>query len=169
MIRRYAMSLIVSVIVGACATAAPSGSAIVSPSPSNGPTSPAPSVSATLEPSVLAPSPSLATSIVLREAPANLGCDAIGIDYKTVTFRIDPAATEQVAAQTDTGVTLTTYWAAGFQPGTDTERNIRDPNGEVVVSDGGMLQVPAAGYPRLKGYFVCLAPDKLYVLLVDPA
>jgi hypothetical protein len=163
------MSLIVSAIVGACATAAaPSGSTIGSQSPSDRPTSPQPSASATSAPSAPAPSPSLATSIALRKAPADLGCDAIGIDYKTVTFRIDPAATEQVAAQTDTGVTLTTYWAVGFEPGTDTERNIRDPNGELVVSDGDMLQVPAAGYPRLQGYFVCLAPDKLYVLLTDP-
>ena len=109
------------------------------------------------------------TAIVLHEAPANLGCDTIGIDYTSVTFRIDPAAAEQVAAVTDTGVTLTTYWSAGFQPGSDAERVIRDPAGKVVVSHGEVLLVPPAAYPRLAGYFVCLGPDKLYVLLADPS
>jgi hypothetical protein len=86
-----------------------------------------------------------------------------------MTFRIDPAATEQVSAVTDTGVTLATYWSAGFMPGTDTERLVRDPNGNVVVTDGDVLQVPPAAYPRLGGYFVCLGPAKLYVLLADPS
>jgi hypothetical protein len=116
----------------------------------------------------LAPSPSEGSTIVLREAPANLACDAIGVDYKSLTFRIDPHAQEQVAAETDTGVSLATYWSAGFRPGTDRELNVRDSNGEVVVADGDLLQVPAAGYPRLQGYFVCLAPDKIYVLATDP-
>jgi hypothetical protein len=110
-----------------------------------------------------------AMTIVLREAPANMGCDAIGIDYTSMTFHIDPTATEQVSTVTDTGVTLATYWAAGFQPGADTERVVRDPAGQVVVTDGEVLQVPAAAYPRLHGYFVCLAPDKLYVLLTEPS
>ena len=116
----------------------------------------------------MASSPSGTTTIVLNEAPANLGCDTIGIDYTSMTFRIDPAATEQVSAVTDTGVTLTTYWSTGFMPGTDAERLVRDPNGKVVVSDGELLQVPPAAYPRLGGYFVCLAPDKLYVLTRRP-
>lgn len=130
-------------------------------------TSPGTSPSQTAEPSA---SPSASgTGIVLHEAPANLGCDTIGIDYTSVTFRIDPAAAEQVAAVTDTGVTLTTYWSAGFQPGSDAERVIRDPAGKVVVSHGEVLLVPPAAYPRLAGYFVCLGPDKLYVLLADPS
>jgi hypothetical protein len=109
------------------------------------------------------------TAIVLHEVPANLGCDTIGIDYTSMTFRIDPAAAEQVAAVTDTGVTLATYWSAGFTAGADAERVVRDPAGEVVVTDGDVLQVPPAAYPRLGGYFVCLGPDKLYVLLADPS
>ena len=130
-------------------------------------TSPGTSPSQTAEPSA---SPSASgTAIVLHEAPANLGCDTIGIDYTSVTFRIDPAAAEQVAAVTDTGVTLTTYWSVGFQPASDAERVIRDPAGKVVVSHGEVLLVPPAAYPRLAGYFVCLAPDKLYVLLADPS
>ncbi|HET9757955.1 MAG TPA: hypothetical protein VFP66_15735 [Candidatus Limnocylindrales bacterium] len=123
--------------------------------------------SQTAEPSA---SPSAAeTAIVLHEAPANLGCDTIGIDYTSMTFRIDPTAAEQVSAVTDTGVTLTTYWSVGFQPGSDAERVIRDPAGKVVVSHDEVLLVPPAAYPRLAGYFVCLAPDKLYVLLADPS
>ena len=42
------------------------------------------------------------TTIVLNQAPANMGCDTIGIDYKSVTFDIDPDAMEQVSAETDT-------------------------------------------------------------------
>lgn len=110
-----------------------------------------------------------ASTIVLHEAPANLGCDTIGIDYTSMTFHIDPIAAEQVSAMTDTGVSLATYWAAGFQPGADTERVVRDTAGKLVVTDGDVLQVPPAAYPRLAGYFVCLGPDKLYVLLADPS
>jgi hypothetical protein len=38
-----------------------------------------------------------------------------------------------------------------------------------VVTDGQVLEKPAAAYPRLAGYFVCLAPDRIYVLLADPS
>jgi hypothetical protein len=109
------------------------------------------------------------STIDLHEAPANLGCDTIGVDYKSMTFHIDPAAAEQVSATTDTGVTLVTYWSVGFVPGTDSERVIRDPAGKVVVTDGEVLQVPPAAYPRLAGYFVCLGTSKIYVLLNDPS
>jgi hypothetical protein len=109
------------------------------------------------------------STIVLHEAPANLGCDTIGVDYKSMTFHIDPAAAEQVSATTDTGVTLVTYWSVGFVPGADSERVIRDPAGKVVLRDGEVLQVPPAAYPRLAGYFVCLGTDKIYVLLNDPS
>ena len=125
------------------------------------------SLGQTAEPS--ASSLASGTAIVLHEVPANLGCDTIGIDYTSMTFRIDPAAAEQVAAVTDTGVTLATYWSAGFTAGADAERVVRDPAGEVVVTDGDVLRVPPAAYPRLGGYFVCLGPDKLYVLLADPS
>ncbi len=141
---------------------------------SGAPTSPAASTSPST-PSSAAPSPTTAsspggtTTIVLHEAPANLGCDTIGIDYTSVTFRIDPAAAEQVAAVTNTGVTLMTYWSVGFRPGSDDDRVVRDPAGEVVVTHGEVLLVPPGAYPRLAGYFVCLGTDKLYVLLADPA
>lgn len=158
--------LVALILFAACTTGGPTqsspASATVAPaSPALSPTQPAPT------PEV--PSPTAKATIVLRQAPANLGCDAIGIDYKSLTFDIDPEATEQVSAEADTGVTLQTYWSAGFQPGTDAERTVRDPGGLVVVADGDVLQVPAAGFPRLAGYFVCLAPDKLFVLLEDPS
>ncbi|MFL5721691.1 MAG: hypothetical protein ACJ778_14565, partial [Chloroflexota bacterium] len=109
------------------------------------------------------------TPLVLNEAPANMGCDTVGIDYKSMTFDIDPDAMDHVTAETDTGVTLKTYWSAGFQPGTSADLVVRDPTGAVVVNNGAVLQVPPGAYPRLHGYFVCLAPDKLYVLLTDPS
>lgn len=156
--------LILCMSLVACTSGTPSPTAAVPPATSSSSTG-----SATAPPATSSTSPSSATTIALHEAPANLGCDAIGIDYKSMTFDIDPAATEQVSAVTDTGVALVTYWAAGFLPGSDTERVVRDPAGKTVVSDGDVLQVPPAAYPRLGGYFVCLAPDKLYVLLADPS
>ena len=99
-------------------------------------------------------------TIVLHETPDNLGCDSIGIDYKTMTFHIDPAAAEPVSAMTDTGVRLVTYWPAGFIGGAA----VRDAAGTVVVSDGDVLQ---AGQP-LHGYPVCLAPTSIYVMLARP-
>lgn len=148
------------------------GTSNQSPSPTaEGPVSTATAAasSSAAAPSSAASAGSGATTIVLNEAPANMGCDTIGIDYKSMTFDIDPDAVEQVAAETEAGVILKTYWSAGFQPGTDAEQVVRDPTGAVVVHSGDVLQVPPAGYPRLHGYFVCLAPDKLYVLLTDPS
>jgi hypothetical protein len=107
--------------------------------------------------------------IALRTAPANLGCDSIGVDYRKVTFHIDPSAAEQVSATTDTGRSLLTYWSTGFRPGTAAERVVRDPAGQVVVTDGQVLPIPQADWPRLHGYFVCPAPDALYVLVVEPS
>jgi hypothetical protein len=150
--------------VVACAPAVPVPASV----PPAEPTAPETSAPASPAPSTPAASPSSATTIVLREAPAGMGCDAIGVDYTSLTFRVDPAATEQVSAVTDTGVTLATYWAAGFLPGNDSELLVRDPAGEVVVAHGDTLSVPSGTYPRLQGYFVCLAPDRLYVLLADP-
>jgi len=115
------------------------------------------------------PASSAPSSIALRTAPANLGCDSIGVDYRNVTFHIDPTAAEQVSATTDTGMSLLTYWSAGFRPGTVAERVVRDPAGQVVMTDGQVLPIPQADWPRLHGYFVCPAPDALYVLVVEPS
>jgi hypothetical protein len=106
--------------------------------------------------------------IVLQPAPANLGCDTIGVDYREVTFQIDPAAAEQVTALASTGTILRTFWAAGFRGGSAVDKTVLDPTGAVVVTDGEKLAIPAAAFPRLKGYFVCPSPDALYILAADP-
>jgi hypothetical protein len=88
-----------------------------------------------------------------------------------MTFKIDPNATEQVVAVANTGTQLLTYWSSGFRAGTDSAGKlaILDPAGKVVVSDGQVLDKPAAAYPRLAGYFVCLGPTAIYVLITDPS
>ena len=138
--------LVVACMALSACTAGSSSSATASSS--------APSTVATAAPS--------SASVVLHETPANLGCDAIGIDYKTMTFHIDPAAAEQVSAMTDTGVSLVTYWPAGFTSGNGA---VRDATGDVVASDGEVLQ----SGKQLPGYDVCLAPTKLYVVLPRPS
>jgi hypothetical protein len=107
--------------------------------------------------------------IQLNQAPADLGCDTIGVDYRQVTFRIDPAEAEQVAALTDTATVLRTFWSAGFQGGSATDKVVRDATGAVVATDGETLAIPAGAFPRLHGYFVCPSPDALYILAEDPA
>jgi len=123
--------------------------------------SPSPSPAAT---SAVSVGPSTAPSsgaIVLRETPADLGCDSIGIDYTSMTFHIDPAAAEPVSAMTDTGVSLETSWPPGFTAG---EGAVRDATGTVVVTDGDQIQ----GGQELHGYFVCLGPTALWVMLPRP-
>jgi len=115
-----------------------------------------------------APSPSAGAGLQLRVAPADLGCDAIGVPYRSATFDIDPSAPEPVTAVTDQGTSLKTYWAAGFQGGSADDPVIRDPAGEVVAADGDELTIPEGEWPRLRGYFVCPAQDALYILLADP-
>ena len=146
-------------VVACLALWACSGSS-TSPSPS-----PSPSSAATPGASTTATAAPSSAAIVLHETPDNLGCDSIGIDYKTVTFHIDPAAAEQVSAVTDTGVALVTYWPAGFKAGTAAERVVRDAAGNVVASDGEVLQ---AGQ-NLHGYGVCLSTSKLHVMLAAPS
>ncbi len=107
-------------------------------------------------------------ALQLQPAPAGMGCDTIGVDYREATFHVDPAADDPVTATADTGTTLRTFWSAGFQ-GSAADKTVSDPGGTVVVTDGQVLPIPDGAYPRLAGYFVCLAPDALYILLDDPA
>jgi hypothetical protein len=107
--------------------------------------------------------------IQLQPAPANLGCDTVGVEYREVTFQIDPSAAVQVTALADTGTVLHTFWSADFDGGSATEKVVLDPAGEVVVTDGEVLAIPEGAFPRLHGYFVCPSPDALYVLIADPA
>jgi hypothetical protein len=128
-------------------------------------TSPSTSPGATAGATTAATAAPSSASIVLHETPANLGCDSIGIDYKSMTFHIDPAAVEQVTAMTDTGVSLATYWPASFTAGTAGERVVRDAAGVAVLTDGETLKVGE----QLHGYYVCLGPTKLYVMLTSPS
>lgn len=106
--------------------------------------------------------------IQLRQAPADLGCDAMGVAYREVTFRIDPTAVEQVSAVTNTGAILRTFWSAGFRGGAAEEKVVRDPTGAIVAVDGEVLGIPQDAWPRLHGHFVCPSPDALYILTPDP-
>ena len=128
-----------------------------------GSTSPSPSPAATSVASTTATAAPSSAAIVLHETPDNLGCDSIGIDYTTMTFHIDPAAAEQVSAMTDTGVSLVTYWPAGFTAD-GVPSVVRDAAGNVVATDGDVLQ----GGHSIHGYDVCLAPTKIYVMLARP-
>jgi hypothetical protein len=103
----------------------------------------------------------------LNPAPANMGCDTIGVDYREVTFKIDPGAADPVTAIANTGTVLRTFWAAGFIAGAP-NKVVLDQFGGVVVTDGDKLAIPEGTFPRLKGYFVCPSPDALYVLATDP-
>ena len=139
----------------------PVPSETAAPSESRIPSTPSTTATPMAEPTA---SPSSAPGFVLRAGTATGGCDAIGVEYQGLTWRIDPAADEPVTAITNTGVTLLTYWAPGFTAGTADERVIRDPAGVVVVRDGDGLRVG----DRLAGYFVCLGPQHLYVFTQDP-
>jgi hypothetical protein len=131
--------------LGACAGAA-TGSVAPSATPSE-----------SVAPSLVPSSP----GIVLHHYPDNLACDAIGVDYKTMIFHIDPSAPEQVSALTDTGVTLVTHWPADFTVGSGAEWVVRDGAGNVIVTEGDVLKL-GQGLPV--GFGVCLTPAKLYVI-----
>jgi len=110
-----------------------------------------------------------AIPIVLRAAPPDLGCDAVGVPYEQVRFRIDATAEEQVLAVADTGAVLRTFWSLGFLAGSSAEPAVRDPAGQLVVADGDVLVIPDRAWPRLHGHFVCPSIDALYVFLRDPS
>jgi hypothetical protein len=158
------VALAASIVLAACtaSTGGPSGSL----APSTAGASPSLALST---PTAAPPTPPAADEIQLRLAPANLACDAIGVPYKSATFRIDATATEQVSAVADTGTQLRTFWSAGFQGGSADERVVRDSSGQVVATDGEVLTIPDGAWPRLHGYFVCPSADALYILVPDPS
>jgi hypothetical protein len=130
--------------------------------------------SASTPPSVASPSaaggPPVAsggTGIVLDRTPP-IGCDAVGVDYTSATIRIDPASDPDVWAETDAAKKLTVKWTDGFKATDGSTPTIVGPKGEEVAHDGTKVDVPAAAYPRLAGYFVCLGTDAIYVLEADP-
>jgi len=118
-----------------------------------------------------APTATAASTIVLRRAPDNLGCDSIASTYSSATIRIDPSAAEQVWAEIDTlvpdldpdlqvavGDRLLVYWSPSFRGGDASDPTVRDSSGAVVARDGtrtGELQPP---------YYLCAGNGPIYVL-----
>jgi hypothetical protein len=108
-------------------------------------------------------------TLVLERAPDTTACDAIGIDYTSMTFHIDTTASPQIWADANTGVSLTVKWDSTFEAGTGAEPSVVDASGAVVLEDGDTLDVPAAAYPELKGHFVCTGPTALIILDEAPS
>ncbi len=146
----------------------PSPTAAASPTGATPPTtSPSPTTIATAS---RAPTATAASTIVLRRAPDNLGCDSIASTYSSATIRIDPSAAEQVWAEIDTlvpdppdpqvavGDRLLVYWSPSFSGGDASDPTVRDSSGAVVARDGtrtGELQPP---------YYLCAGNGDIYVL-----
>jgi hypothetical protein len=147
-----------ALVLGCSPAAAPSLSPAGVPS-----TSAAPS-----QPASAAPSPLGSTSGIVLERTGPIGCDSIGVDYKSATIKIDAASDPDVWAETDTGKKIAVKWTDGFIATDASAPVINGPKGEEVARDGTVIDVPEGAYPRLAGYFVCLAPDALYVLETDP-
>ena len=137
---------ILAVVAGACAGGA-------SPAPTT------PGSSPTAAPGAL----------VLDRAPDSTACDAIGVDYTSVTFHIDVTATPQIWAVADTGTSLLVRWVSAFGAGTGTEPTVVDGSGAVILEDGDTLDLPEAGWPDLHGHMVCPGPSSLTVLDEAPA
>jgi len=146
-IRTAALAGVIAITLGACSGAA-------TPAPTATPGS-----SPTAAPGAL----------VLDRAPDVTGCDAIGIDYTSVTFHVDPAASPQIWADANTGVALTVRWDSTFEAGTGAAPTVVDASGAVVLEDGDRLEVPAGAYPELKGHFVCTGPTGLIILDEAPS
>ena len=109
-------------------------------------------------------------ALVLDRAPDSTACDAIGVDYTSMTFHVDPTASPQIWAVADTGTNLTVRWDSAFEAGTGAEPSVVDGSGAVVLEDGDTLAMPADGsYPDLGGHFVCTGPTGLIILDQAPA
>jgi len=114
------------------------------------------------------PTPATGT-LELDRSPDNIGCDAIGVDYRSVTFNIDLGASPQIWAVTDTGGSLRVRFDSTFEAGSGAEPTIVDADGEIVVSDGDSLAIPEGAFPELKGHFVCPGTTELSILDQAPA
>jgi hypothetical protein len=108
-------------------------------------------------------------ALVLDRVPDATACDAIGVDYTSVTFHIDITATPQIWAVADTGTSLLVRWVSAFAAGPGTEPTVVDGSGAVVLEEGDTLDLPEAGWPDLHGHMVCPGPNSLTVLDEAPA
>jgi hypothetical protein len=120
------------------------------------------------QPASAVPSQISSGSGILLTRTGPVGCDAIGVDYKSATIKIDAASDPDVWAETETGKKLAVKWTDGFTATDASPPVINGPKGEEVARDGTKIDVPPDANPRLAGYFVCLGPDTLYVLATDP-
>ena len=118
--------------------------------------------------SLAVPSSVASAAAIVLQRTGPIGCDTIGIDYKSATIKIDAASDPDVWAETDTGKRIAVNWTNGFTATDGAAPVIKGPKGEEVARDGTKIDVPAGAYPRLVGYFVCLGPDAIWVLETDP-
>jgi len=177
---RSLLPSILCLVLAACAIATPSSpSAIPTQVPTSAPTpvaveeptpipTPSPVEDVTNPPQPTSPPAATSSTLVLRQAPGNFGCDAIGVEYRSVTFRINRESEEQVVAVTDGGKNLRTSWSPSFYGTGTADPVIRDAAADIVVRDGDILPMPDGTWPRLHGYFVCAGTDTLAVLDRDP-
>ena len=126
------------------------------------------SSSSVAPPGSAAGSPVASGAGIVLDRTGPIGCDSIGVDYTSATIRIDAASAPNVWAETNAAKKLAVKWTDGFKSTDANPPTILGPKGEEVARDGTKIDVPSAAYPRLAGYFVCLAPDTLYVLETDP-
>jgi hypothetical protein len=165
--RTLGTALILGAFVLGCGSATtPSSSAATSPVASAATSPVASAATSPVASAAQSPLGSAAGIVLQRTGP--IGCDAIGVDYKSATIKIDAASDPDVWAETDTGMKITVYWTEGFTATDGNAPVINGPTGEEVARDGTVIDVPAGAYPRLAGYFVCLGPEALYVLETDP-
>lgn len=142
------------------------GALVLACSPAAAPS--ASSAGATTQPASAAVSPAGSAGAIVLDRTGPIGCDSIGIDYKVATIMIDAASDPNVWAVTDTAKKIAAKWTAGFTVTDGPEPVVQDSKGAEVARNGTAINVPEGANPRLAGYFVCLAPDALYVLETDP-
>jgi hypothetical protein len=92
-----------------------------------------------------------------RKVDGEIGCDTIGIPYRSFTIRIDPDALVHVWADPDVGENLFIFWEPTFTAGDKDDPVVRGPNGEVVARDRDVIEVDDS--PNgIRGYHYCPGP-----------
>jgi len=106
--------------------------------------------------------------IILQHTPANAACDTLAVDYRSVTFFLDPTAETNVWAVTDRGARLAVLWDASFVGGPVLDPSVKDKTGAIVVRNRDVLQVPQGAFPNLHGHFACPSTSSLWVFDAPP-
>ena len=102
----------------------------------------------------------------LTPLPPRAGCELVRIEYKSLTFLIQPGL--PVKAVTARGHALETAWDLGFAPDDEGGLLIRDAAGEAVVRDGEVVAQPERDFARLNGHLVCVSRDRVWVFHEPP-